>query len=129
MSENGKQGLAIHTQNDPRLPVPQITKPIICSCPESPIPRRAAFSAVKRQGGTSRSRGNVVPLHAMKKCAALSPLLSVPIQGVHGWDGGLRGKEEDTFSSEPVRPLLLLLRYSQPPVLILPSPFPSSAYT
>ena len=64
----------------------------------------AAFAAGRCQGETSRSRGNVALLHVVKTCSALSPLLSAPIQGAHGWDAGLRGKEEDTFPSEPVRP-------------------------
>lgn len=87
MYENGKQGWAAYTQKDPHLPAPQIVKPIISSRPESPIPYRDAFAAVKHQDGMSRSRGNVTLLHALKSSAALSPVLSAPIQAICGWDG------------------------------------------
>lgn len=98
-SENGKRGLAVHTQNDPHLPLPQIMKLIICSPPESPIPRRAAFAAGKRQGGTRRSRGKVVLLHATKKRAALSPqhLFRVSTGGMEA----LTGRRNTLFPVNP----------------------------
>lgn len=52
--------------------------------------------------------------------------ISASIQGAHGWDGGLHGREEDIVSSEPIQSLL---QYPEPLMLILQSPFLNSTYT